>query len=108
MPLPLTGSVVANLGLDGSTRVTDVVQALEVVLRGNPGLVALALVLGVAAAVLPDARRHGLKGICALGACQIALVAVLAPALPLLPVVLGTCALCAVLTAVSVRGARYP
>ncbi len=108
VPLPLTGSVVANLGLDGSTRVTDVVQALEVVLRGNPGLVALALVLGVAAAVLPDARRHGLKGICALGACQIALVAVLAPALPLLPVALGTCALCAVLTAVSVRGARYP
>ena len=82
VPLPLTGTVVANLGVDGSTRVTDVVQALSIVLRGNSGLVALALVLGLAAAVLPDARRHGLKGICVLGACQIALAALLAPALP--------------------------
>jgi predicted Ser/Thr protein kinase len=107
-PLPLTGSVVPNLGLEGSTRLSDVVQALSVVVADNAGLALLGLVLGLVAAVLPDARRRGPKAIAILGFGQIALVAVLAPAIPMLPVVLGTLALCAVLAAVSVRSARYP
>jgi eukaryotic-like serine/threonine-protein kinase len=107
-PLPLTGSIVPNLGLDGSTRVSDVIQALGVVLSDNRGLLVVAVVLGASAAVLPDARRRGLKGIAALGVAQVALVAVLAPALPILSVALGTCALCAVLAAVSLKSGRYP
>ena len=61
-PLPLTGAVVPNLGLEGSTRVSDVVQALSVVAADNIALVVLGLVLGLVAAFLPDARRRGLEG----------------------------------------------
>ena len=71
-PLPLTGAVVPNLGLEGSTRVPDVVQALSVVAADNAGLVLLGVVLGLVAAVLPDARRRGLRGIAILGLTQIA------------------------------------
>ena len=107
-PLPLTGSLVPNLGVDGSTRVTDVIQALAVVVSDNAGLVTVALVLALVAAFLPDARRRGLKGIAALGVCQIALIVVLAPALPALSIVLGTCALCGLLAALTLKTGRYP
>jgi len=107
-PLPLTGSIVPNLGVDGSTRLSDVIQALGVVVSDNRGLVVVAVVLGVCAAALPDARRRGLKGIAVLGVAQIALIAVLAPALPILSVAFGTCALCAVLAAVCLKSGRYP
>ena len=107
-PLPLVGSIVPNLGVDGSNRVPDVIQALAVILEANTDLVALALVLALASAVLPDARRRGFKGIAALGACQIALVLVLAPALPALPLVLGTCALCGLLALLTLKTGRYP
>ena len=106
-PLPLTGAIVPNLGIDGSTRVTDVLQAL-VVLEGNAGLIAVALVLALASALLPDARRRGLKGIAVLGACQIGLILALAPALPALSIVLGTGVLCAALAALSLQSGRYP
>jgi len=107
-PLPLGGSIVPNLGVDGSNRVPDVIQALAVIVEANTGLVALALVLALVSAVLPDARRRGFKWIAALGACQIALVLVLAPALPALPLVLGTCALCGLLALLTLKTGRYP
>jgi hypothetical protein len=107
-PLPLTGSIVPNLGVDGSTRVTDVLQALAVVVEANAGLVVVALVLALASALLPDARRRGLRGIAVLGACQGGLILVLAPALPALPIVLGTGALCAVLALLTLKTGRYP
>jgi hypothetical protein len=107
-PLPLTGSLVPNLGVDGSTRVSDVVQALAVVVSDNAGLVVVALVLGLVAALLPDARRRGLKGIAVIGVGQIALIVVCAPAVPALSIVLGTCALCGILTALSLASGRYP
>ena len=62
----------------------------------------------LAAALLPDARRRGLKGIAVLGASQLGLLLVLAPALPALPLVLGTVALCAVLALLTFQTARYP
>jgi hypothetical protein len=65
-------------------------------------------VLGLAAALLPDARRRGLKGIAALGIGQIALIVVFAPALPALSIVLGTCALCGILAALTLKSGRYP
>jgi eukaryotic-like serine/threonine-protein kinase len=107
-PLPLTGTVVPDLGLEGSTRVSDVIQALGVVLSDNAGLLVVALVLAASAALLSDARGRGLKGIAALGATQIVLIVAFAPALPLLPVVLGTLALGGVLGAVSLKSGRYP
>ena len=62
----------------------------------------------LAAALLPDARRRGLKGIAVLGASQLGLLLVLAPALPALPLVLGTAALCAVLALLTLQTGRYP
>ena len=106
-PLPLTGATVTNLGIDGSTNVTDVLQALAAFLEGNAGLITVALVLALASALLPDARRRGLKGIAVLGAFQIGLILVLAPALPALSIVLGTGVLCAVLAALSLQRGRY-
>ena len=106
-PLPLTGSIVPNLGVDGSTRVSDVIHALAVVIEANAGLVAVALVLALAAALLPDARQRGLKGIALLGVGQLGLLLVLAPALPALPLVLGTAALCAVLALLVLQTGRY-
>ena len=107
-PLPLTGSIVPNLGIDGTTRVTDVIQAVAIVVQDNIGLVVVAAVLGLAAALLPDARRRGLKGIAVLGMCQIALIVGLAPLVSPLSIVLGTCGLCGILAALSFRAGRYP
>jgi hypothetical protein len=107
-PLPLTGSLVPNLGVDGSTRVTDVLQALGVVVGDNTGIVIVALVLALAATLLPDACSRGLKGIALLGAAQIGLVVVFAPGIAFLSIVLGTCVLCGALAAVSLKSGRYP
>ena len=97
-----------NLGIDGTTRVTDVVQAISIVVQDNIGLVVVAGVLALAAAVLPDARRRGLKGIAVLGIGQIALIVALAPLVAPLSIVLGTCLLCGILAALSYRAGRYP
>ena len=107
-PVPLTGAIVPNLGIDGSTSVADVLGALVTFLGANTGLITVALVLAAASALLPDARRRGLKGIAVLGACQIGLILLLAPALPALSIVLGTAVLCAALAALSLRPGRYP
>jgi eukaryotic-like serine/threonine-protein kinase len=107
-PLPLTGSIVPNLGIDGTTRVTDVVQAISMVVQDNIGLVVVAGVLALAAAALPDARRRGVKGIAVLGIGQIALIVGLAPLVAPLSIVLGTCVLCGGLAALSYRAGRYP
>ena len=106
--LPLTGSIVPNLGIDGTTRVTDVIQALAIVVQDNIGLVVVAAVLALAAALLPDARRRGLKGIAVLGVGQIVLIVAFAPLVAPLSIVLGTCALCGVLAALSFKAGRYP
>ncbi len=107
-PLPLTGAIVPNLGLDGSNRVTDVLQALGAFLEGNAGLIAVALVLALSSALLGDARRRGLRGIAVLGLCQVELILILAPALPALSIVLGTALMCGLLVALSLRSGRYP
>ncbi len=106
--LPLTGAIVPNLGIDGSNRITDVLQALGALVDGNAGLLAVAFVLALASVFLPDARRRGLRGIALLGTCQIGLVLFLAPTLPMLSVVLGTVVMCGVLAALSLQSGRYP
>ena len=107
-PLPLTGAIVPNLGVDGSNRVTDVLQALAASLEGNAGLITVALALALASALLPDARRRGLKGITVLGACQVGLIVIFAPALPELSIVLGTGVMCVALAALTLQSGRYP
>ena len=76
--------------------------------RATPGSWSWPLVLALAAALLPDARRRGLRGIGALGVGQAGLILLLAPTLPFLPVVLGTGLLCAALAALSLQSGRYP
>ena len=106
--LPLLGGIVPNLGVDGTTRVTDIVNAVASFANANVALVALALVLAASSAFLADARRRGPKGIAVLGAAQIGLVLLVAPALPALPVVLGTALMCVILAILSLRPGRYP
>lgn len=106
--LPLTGQVTGNLGIDGSERLADVVNAVLAVLQANGGLVTTALVLGACAATLPYARRRGLWGIAALGAGQIALVLLAAPSLPAFGIVAGTWTLCGAIALLELRPGRYP
>ena len=109
-PLPLTGATVPNLGLDGSTRISDVLHALVTLGNHNAALIAVAAVLALTAALLPDARRHGLRSIAVLGLSQIGLVLFLAPTLASLPIVLGTLALCVAVSvpALARQSGRYP
>ncbi len=107
-PLPLTGAIVPNLGIDGSNRVTDVLQALVAVLEGNAGLITVALTFALASALLPDARRRGLKGIVVFGTCQISLILIFASALPASSIVLGTGVMCVALAALRIQSGRYP
>jgi hypothetical protein len=97
--LPLTGAVVGDLGLAESERPTDVLHALQDVLRANPALATTALALALVAVLLPRAVARGPWGIAGLGALQIALVLLWAPSVPALGIVLGTWALCGALAA---------
>jgi hypothetical protein len=106
--LPLTGDAISNLGVDGSTSLTVVVGPVIALLQANPWFVALATVLAAAAALVPDARTRGFRGIALLGTCQIGLILFLAPMLPALPIVLGTLALCAILAVRTFQAGRYP
>ncbi|HKY24258.1 MAG TPA: hypothetical protein VJM07_03820, partial [Gaiella sp.] len=94
-----TGAVVGDLGLAQSERPTDIVQALERVLRGSPGVATSALALALVAALLPRAVARGPWGIPGLGALQIGLVLLWAPSIPAFGVVVGTWLLCGALVA---------
>jgi hypothetical protein len=98
-PLPLTGDVVGDLGLAQSERVTDVVQAIQLVLRANPAVATTALALALVAVLLPRAVARGPWGIAGLGALQVALVLLWGPSVPALGIVLGTWLLCGALAA---------
>ena len=97
--LPLTDVVVGDLGLAGTERPTDVLNAIGTMLGNEPGLATTALALGIVAVVLPRAVARGPWGIAGLGALQLALVLVWAPSIPATSVVLGTWLLCGVLAA---------
>ena len=98
-PLPLTGATVGTLGLAGTERPTDVVQALERVLTANAGIATTALALALVAVLLPRAVARGRWGIAGLGALQLALILLGAPSIPAFGVVVGTWLLCAALVA---------
>lgn len=97
--LPLAGVVVGDLGLVGSERPTDVLQALATVLRSSPELGTTALALALVAMLLPRAVARGLWGIAGLGLLQVVLVLAWAPGVDWLGIVLGTWLLCGLLAA---------
>ena len=97
--LPLTGDVVGDLGVAQSERVTDVVQAIQLVLRANPAVATTALALALVAVLLPRAVARGPWGIAGLGVLQVALVLLWGPSVPALGIVLGTWLLCGALAA---------
>jgi Protein kinase domain len=94
-PLPFDGaSPPRDLGLGASEDPFDVASALWSALASRPALGVEALVLAVAAALLPFARSRGLWGIAGLGAALLA--ATLLPvasvaAIPLVVAVWATC-----------------
>ena len=108
VPLPLTGAHIGDLGLAGTTRVTDVGQAVTTVLAGNAALLTTALTLAAVAVLLPTARRFGLWGIAVLGVGQLGMILLAAPSIPALSIVLGTWALCGILATLPPQGGRYP
>ena len=98
-PLPLTGAAVGDLGLAGSERPTDVLQAVERVLTANTAVATTALALGLVAVLLPRAVARGAWGIAGLGVLQLGLVLLWAPSIPAFGMVVGTWLLCAALVA---------
>ena len=97
--LPLTGAAVGDLGVAGSERPTDVLHALQAVLRDNQAVATTALALAVVAVLLPRAVARGPVGIAALGVLQLALVLAWAPSISWVGIVFGTWLLCAILVA---------
>jgi predicted Ser/Thr protein kinase len=98
-PLPLTGATIGDLGLAGSERPTDVLNALATVLRSESALLTTGLALGLVAAVLPLARARGLATTAALCGAQIAVILLWAPLIPPAGIVAGTLLLFALLAA---------
>ena len=98
-PLPLTGATIGDLGLAGSERPTDVLDAVATVLRSESGLLTTGLALALVAAVLPLARARGLAATAALCGAQVAVILLWAPLVPPAGILLGTLLLFALLAA---------
>ena len=97
-PLPLVGDHVGNLGLAATTHPGTVFQAVWATLSDNPAIGSTAIVLGIAAALLPFARDRGRAAIAALCAGEVGLILLSAPSVAPTSIVLGGWALCGALT----------
>ncbi len=87
-PLPFDGSAPPlGLGITGSTRPAAVAHALWAQLAAHPVLAGEALVLAVAAALLPQARGRGPWAAAIFGGALLAGTALLAPAAAILPLI---------------------
>jgi hypothetical protein len=90
VPLPFDRSLPAfGLGIAGSDRPGAVAHALMGQLNAHPAIVAEALLLGLAAAVLPQVRHRGPWAAAGFGAALLAGTALLAPAAAVLPLVVA-------------------
>ena len=109
-PLPLTGSIVPNLGVDGSTRVTDVVQALAVVLgrqrRPRHGRRSCSRSSRPPSAGRAQARAQGDRGARRLPDRPRSSSSL--PRCPRSRSCSARCALCGVLAALTLQSGRYP
>ena len=98
-PLPLTETTVLDLGVSQTERPTDVLHALQGLLRDNPAVATTALAFALVAVLLPRAVARGLWGIAGLGALQLTLVLLWGPSIPWVGMVFGTWLLCGALAA---------
>ena len=89
-PLPLTQTTIGDLGVEGTERPLDVVNAVVALLHDESALVTTALVLAFTAVAMPYARSRGLWALGALCCAQIAAVLLWAPLIPIVGVVAGT------------------
>jgi hypothetical protein len=98
-PLPLTGAAPPlGLGIAGSDDPGAVAHALAEAARAQPELLVLALVLTLAAALLPHVLAYGRWGIAAFAAVLLGALLLPSPAAPAAPIVLSVWAMAAVLT----------
>jgi eukaryotic-like serine/threonine-protein kinase len=87
-PLPLDGGTPPlGLGITGSTKPAAVAHALWAQLTAHPTLITEALVLGAAAALVPQARKRGPWPAAIFGAALLAATALAAPTAAILPLV---------------------
>jgi hypothetical protein len=93
------GGTVADLGVAGTERPTDVLNAIGNALGSRTAIATTGLALGIVAALLPWATSRGRMGIAGLGALQLTLVLAWGPAIPWAGFVLGTWLLCGLLLA---------
>jgi Protein kinase domain len=94
--LPLSGNDPPELGLAGSEDMGAVVGAFAQGLAARPELLVTAVTIGLVAALLPLARRHGPWPVASLGAGSLAVLLLPAGAVTALPVVAGIWLCCAV------------
>ena len=97
--LPLVGGTVGDLGIAGTQRPTDVLNAIGTAFGTRTAIATTALALGIVAALLPWATSRGRMGIAGLGALQLTLVLAWGPSIPWAGFVLGTWLLCGLLLA---------
>jgi eukaryotic-like serine/threonine-protein kinase len=88
--LPLTGTIVGDLGVTGSEDPQAVGHALVGVMRDGVPLLTTGLALALAAVALPAAVRRGPRTIVALGIAQAALILAWAPTVPWPGIVLSS------------------
>jgi hypothetical protein len=89
-PLPFDGSAAPlGLGITGSDRPSAVAHALAAQLTAHPALLGEALVLALAAALIPHVRRRGPWPAAGFAASLLVATALLAPAAAVLPFVIG-------------------
>jgi hypothetical protein len=98
LPLPVSGGTAGDLGIAGSEQPLAIASAVGTTLVAQPATVAVALVLGASAVMLPTARSRGPRWIAGLGAAQLAALLLAAPSSAWTSLALGTVALCAALT----------
>ena len=88
--LPVSDTLVGDLGVAGSERPLDVATAVTSTIGSSAGVLAVALVLALVAAAVPVARLHGLWGVAVLCSCQLTGLLLLAPGTSWQWVVAGT------------------
>jgi serine/threonine-protein kinase len=97
--LPLVGGTVGDLGIAGTDRPTDVLDAIGTVFGTRTGIATTALALGIVAALLPWATSRGRRGIAGVGVLQLTLVLAWGPSIARAGFVVGTGLLCGLLLA---------
>ena len=97
--LPLGGGPAPDLGLAGTERPADVINALGTFLHSQTQLLGAGVAFAAVAIALPTARTRGMSAVAGLCVLQIALLLLWAPAAPVLVTVGGSLLLLTILVA---------